>query len=112
MNTATITIAGITREVEFPYDNPTCFSSQAIFACKIGNGEKLHRARMDAFKFDSAEDAMKMGYKADAIFTFGTQVVAVTTRTQIRNRQARIVAFADTVAGSANTTKQNYHGSI
>lgn len=112
MNTATISINGATREIEFPFTFSGGFVSHRDFACRIGNGQKLHACEMYAWKFDSVETAIKRGYSTNMIFTFGDQVVAVSLKTMVRNRDARIVAFRDEAKSSQSATQQNYYGSI
>lgn len=119
--TLEVRLAGQTRPVnfvwrEFPDANPNRprrANSDRIFAARIGAGAKVHRADMDAWKFDTVADARAKGYRPEQIFTLDNgDVWATQITTVLRNRQARIVDWADKFEGTQTATQQDYYGSI
>ncbi len=107
-----VTIKGETRTIQFRDGNGSNYYSGWIAAARIGNGAKLHRSDITAWKFDSIEEAANMGYRANMIHVVGGQVVAISLKTVIRNRQAMIVAWADEYEGTKVATAQTYYGSL
>ena len=106
-----MTLNGETRLVEFSGSN-WCFTSESVFACQIGGGAKRHRGDCHAFTFDSVEDAKRAGYRSQDLFLVDNTITAIQGRANVRNRAARIVGWADQVAGTAQATEQKYYGSL
>lgn len=110
---APVTIEGKTREVKFSGSiEGEDYSSEYVFAAQIGNGAKRHRGNVHAFGFESVEDAKRSGYSVANLFLVDNVVTGIQYVAYIRNTQARIVGWADEVAGTAQATEQKYYGSL
>ena len=115
-STATIKLDGTAQTVELRHNihrdtgvahNAT---TERVFACRIGNGQKLHRTGLVLFPYDSEADARAKGYRRVVTDSDG-QVWAYDLSTVVRNRQARVVTWASDV-DQATATAQTYYGSI
>jgi hypothetical protein len=109
---APITVNGETREVTFRgYDSLGSYTSDSIFAGRIGRGAKRHRGSARAYFFDSVEIAAKKGYKINNLILVDNQIVGINQTVMfVRNTHAAITGWADEVAGTAQATKQKYYG--
>ena len=111
--TAPVTIKGETREVTFSGSlKGEDYTSECVFAAQIGNGAKRHRGNVHAFGFESVDAAKRAGYYAADLLLVDNQVVAIQRIAYIRNTQARVVGWADQVAGTAQATQQKYYGAL
>jgi hypothetical protein len=88
----TVTINKEARPIEFVTGYREGYASarsRSLVACRIGNGEKLHTTDLTAYEVNG--------------------VWEVSMRACVRNRQAKIVEWADKVKDTTKT-KQNYYG--
>lgn len=116
MNTETfpiqITIGHETRNANFILNEGfTRGEIDVRVAAVIGNGAKVHGHNIIALIHENMDAAMK--YKGHERFTLEDgRVISWMLHCAIRNRQARIIGFADQYIDTAAATQQNYYGSL
>jgi hypothetical protein len=116
--TTDITLGGETRTMTFnvkrmPKGNPyIAYEDLHIGAAQIGRGTKMHRAAIDIIFFADVEAAIGQRWSRRDIREADGFVFAISTRTTVRNAQARIIDWADKHEGKGTATQQTYYGSI
>lgn len=95
--TISVTLAGETREVTIKrYTSKHCWYAEVPVVCKFRTGNKLHTSHRPQIFERSKQSGVRFG-RGD--YFFGTEV--------IRNRHARVIAWADIRGGNSGWTANN-----
>jgi hypothetical protein len=111
--TLPVTLAGSTRQIEFTVavHGESAWSNGQVATCRIGRGEKLHKAPIAAWHFDSPEAARKRGYRAaDLTPAADGGVWGVSDAMTVRNRQATIIGWSDEAPEALQSQHVAYSG--
>lgn len=105
--TTTITINGISREVAVvELRDGLWMASGNPFACMIGrSGTKVHFTGGNIWKVSEKTPANANVFMIDGSAYYLSAYVSM------RNKQARIIGFADAYRSTEKATKQTYYGS-
>jgi hypothetical protein len=118
--TVKITLENEEREVVFTNSDYAMqngfyhYESEKIFAVVIGRGKKVHADTLSLTHFESEERLRKCGWSKKDIVAVDDNGGFFTIKyiVSIRNRDARVIGWADRYANTDFATKQNYYGSI
>jgi hypothetical protein len=112
--TLTVTAGKEARKVSFVVrgDARTAWS-EYVFAARIGQGVKVHRAHVFASLVADRATAKAKGWKESEIAVDEDGLVwVVSPQVNVRNRHANVVGWADAYEGTNTATKQTYYGTI
>jgi len=113
--TVEVTLAGKTKEVEFHLGrNNFADASFRLFAAQCGNGVKMHAASMRMWIFDTELEAVSKFYydRKNIVELHDGRFGYLSRNAMVRNREARIVGWAEDFIGTDLETKQNYYGAL